>query len=110
MVTFELRTNTHKIADKITAPIARNSMAKWFTNDIDIVISSPVGGTIIADFNFSVSTVVEVTLDGALFVPINNNLPLVGRQSIYQRVLNGDKLNYRAIEDGMINRIVVGEV
>lgn len=110
MVIFTLDTNVHRIADKITTPVVRNGMAKWFTVDIDIVCSAPVGATIIADFNFSVSSVIEVTLNGTTWAPINGGTALAGRQSIYQRVLNGDKLNYRAQTNGSINRIVVGEV
>lgn len=111
MVNFELRTNIHRIADKITAPVVKIADAKWFAADIDIVMSDGLrGGTIIYDFNFSVSSIIEITLDGTNFAPINENLPLVGRQSRYLRVLNGDKVNFRAKTAGSINRIVVGDV
>jgi len=110
MVTFQLRTNTHRIADRITSLVNKTADTKWFTNDIDIVCSDPVGSTIIYDFNFSVSSIIEITLDGTNFAPINNGLALAGRQSRYLRVLNGDKVNFRAKVTGDLNRIVVGEV
>ena len=110
MVTFQLRTNTHRIADKITTQVARGDNIKWFDADIDIITSSPVGSTIIYDFDFSVTSIIQITLDGTNFAPINNNLPLAGRQSRYLRVLNGDKVNFRAVTGGLLNRLVVGEV
>lgn len=110
MVTAQIRTNAHRIFDRITTPVVKIADAKWFANDIDIVCTGEFGVTIIADFNFSVSSIIEITLDGTTFAPINGGLPLDGRQSIYQRLLNGDKLNYRAKTAGSINRIVVGEV
>ena len=110
MVTAQLRTNVHRIFDKITVPVAKNADEKWFTNDIDIVTTGEFGGTIIYDFNFSVSSIIEITLDGTTFAPINGNVALVGRQSRYLRVLNGDKVNFRALTAGSINRIVIGEV
>lgn len=110
MVIAQIRTNAHRVFDRITVPITRNGMAKWFTNDIDIVCTGDFGVTIIADFNFSASSIIEVTLDGTTWAAINGGVALAGRQSIYQRVLNGDKLNYRAQANGLINRIVVGEV
>lgn len=110
MVTFQIRTNTHRIADKITTPVAKGIFDKWFDEDIDIVTSSPVGSTLIYDFNYSVAAIVEITLDGTTFAPINENVEVVGRQSRYIRVLNGDKVNFRANTVGSLNRIVVGEV
>ena len=116
MVVFPLRTNVHRIADKITSPVAKTANEPWFGTlatplPIDIVTSKDaLGGTIIYDFNFSVPSVIEVTFNGTDYAPINEGLSLTGRQSRYLRVLNGDTINFRAVEVGSINRIVVGEV
>ncbi len=110
MVTAQIRTNVHRIFERITIAIAKTADVEWLAADIDIVISSPVGGTIIYDFNFDVATIVEITFDGSTFAPINEGLAVTGRQSRYLRVLNGDKINFRAKTTGNLNRLVVGEV
>jgi len=120
MVTFTLRTNTHKIIDKITAPVVKATNENWFGTQavpvpIEIVTSDgEIGGTIIYDFDFSIASVIEITFNGGdvtpTWAPINEGGVITGRQSRYLRVLNGDKVNFRANTAGSINRIVVGEV
>ena len=113
MVTAQIRTNLHRIFDRITLPVVKTAGEKWFAVDIDINCTGEFGATLIYDFNFSVSSIIEISFIGDIeagYAPINDNNPLVGRQSLYIRVLNGDKLNFRAKTAGSINRIVVGEV
>ena len=115
MVTFQLRGNTHKIIDKITVPKqGLLAKTKWFTEDIEIKTSDGLlGGTIIYDFNFSTLSVIEISFNGdvdANYKPIADGAQIQGRQSRYLRVLDGDKINFRAVLAGDINRIVVGEV
>lgn len=115
MVTAQLRTNVHRIFDKITSPVTKSAGEPWFGTlatplPLDIVINGELGGTLIYDFNFSVTSIIEITLDGTTFSPIAGNSAIQGRQSRYIRVLNGDKLNFRAVSAGDINRIVIGEV
>ncbi len=111
MVDHAVNTNLHKVIDKITTSTPKVANAKWFDEDITILLSSDkIGTTIIFDFIFSVSSIIEVTLNGTDYYPINENNELAGRQSRYIRVISGDQLNFKAKVDGDIKRIIVGEV
>ena len=103
--------NLHKIMVSITSLVAKNAEEEWIVGgDLIIQCPSPLGATLIYDFNFSVSSIIEITMDGSTWAPINENVALVGRQSRYLRVLNGDKVNFRAKLAGNLNRLVIGEV
>jgi len=86
----------------------------WVTEAIDIVISGPATpdrtAPIIIDFSFSVTTVVEYTLDnGVTFVALNDGVELTGGQSRFIRVTDGDRVNFRATQGGNLNRAIFGE-
>jgi len=112
MVDFPIDTNIFKIADQITTPIARAGNEEWFAEDITILTSAANRGTtIVIDFSYSVSSLIEYTLDGGTtFIAFNNGDPVVGGQSRYIRVTSGVLLNFRAAQAGNLNRAIVGEV
>lgn len=112
MADFELRNNVSKISPQsIIVVTAKGIDEEWLAEDIDIVISASLfTAPIIIDFSYSVSSVIEYTLDGGTtFVAFNDGNAVVGGQSRFIRVRNGDKLNFRAKSAGNLNRAIIGE-
>ena len=112
MADFQLRNNVSKISAQSVLDIVDLPVdTEWLTEDIDIVISNNLLiAPIIIDFSFSVPTIIEYTLDGGLtFIALNNGVEVTGGQSRFIRVRNGDKLNFRAKTNGVLNRAIIGE-
>ena len=112
MVDFPINTNIFKIGDQIVSPIAKSANEEWFAADIIVLTSNAnKGTTIVIDFSYSVSTVVQYTLDGGVtFVDFNQGQTITGGQSRYLRVTSGVAVNFRATSPGTLNRCIVGEV
>ncbi len=112
MVDFPIDTGIRKIGDSILTPVAKTSDEEWFAEDITILLSSvDVLGTIVVDFAFDVSTVVEYTLDsGANFIAFNQGAAVVGGQSRFIDVTTGNLVNFRAKTGGNLIRCIVSSV
>ena len=112
MVDFVINAGIRKIADSIVSPIAKGTDVEWFAEDITILLSNTnVLGTIVVDFAFDVSTVVEYTLDdGANFIAFNNGEEVVGGQSRFIDVTDGVIVNFRAKTGGTLIRCIVSSV
>jgi len=116
MADFGLSNNVSKISSQSInppTPVAKGIDEKWFTDDIDIVISNALRtAPIIIDFSYSVSSVIEYTLRGDAigpYIEFNDGNVVQGGQSRFIRVTNGDKLNFRAKQTGNLNRAIIGE-
>ncbi len=112
MVDFPIDTNIFKIGDQIVIPISRIASEDWFDEDITILTSNAnKGTTIVIDFSYSIPTVISYTLNGGVtYVDFNESQTITGGQSRYIRVRSGDKVNFRAVQPGVVIRCVVGEV
>lgn len=113
MVTVGVHTNIFRIFDS-AIPGSRNPDEKWFDNDIEVLTSDTLKGTtIVIDFAFDTTSVIEYTLGGdasGTYVEFNEGIAAQGGQSRYIRVESGDKLNFRAKAAGNLTRAVIGEV
>lgn len=112
MVDFPIDRGIRKIGDSILTPLSRNASEEWFTENITILLSSVnVLATIVVDFAFSISTIVEYTLDGgANFIAFNQGDAVVGGQSRFIDVTTGNLVNFRAGGTGTLIRCVVSSV
>lgn len=112
MVDFPINTGIRKIGDSILTPVAKGIDEEWFAEDITILLSSVnVLATIVVDFAYSISTIVEYTLDGgANFIEFNQGDPVVGGQSRFIDVTTGNLVNFRAKGAGNLIRCVVSSV
>ncbi len=112
MVDFPIDVGIRKIGDKITTPIAKGTDVEWFDEDITILLSNTnILGTIVVDFAFDVSSIVEYTLNsGANWIAFNNGDPVVGGQSRFIDVTNGLQVNFRAKTAGTLIRCIVSSV
>lgn len=112
MVDFPIDTGIRKIGDSITIPIAKGNNVEWFTEDITVLLSNTkVLATLVVDFAFSVSTVVEYTLDGGSnFIAFNNGDAVSGGQSRFIDVTTGVAVNFRAVTGGTLIRCIVSSV
>jgi len=112
MVDFPIDTGIRKIGDKITTLTAKLALVPWFTEDITVLLSSTnVLATLVVDFAFSVSSVVEYTLDGGLnFIAFNNGDTIAGGQSRFIDVTTGVTVNFRALTAGNLIRCIVSSV
>jgi len=116
MADFKLTNNVSKISPQSinpATPVGKIVDEKWLAEDIDIVISDSLRtAPIIIDFSYSVSSVIEYVLRGdatGAYIPFNDGNPVVGGQSRFIRVTNGDKVNFRAKQIGNLNRAIIGE-
>lgn len=116
MADFGLPNNVSKISPQSInppTPVAKGIDEKWFTDDIDIILSSNLRtAPIIIDFSYSVESIIEYTLRGdasGQYIAFNDGNTLKGGQSRFIRVTNGDKLNFRAKTAGNLNRAIIGE-
>jgi len=112
MVDFPINTGIRNIGDQITTPIAKTADEEWFAADIVPLLSNTdILGTLVVDFAFSVSSVVEYTLDGGLnFIAFNNGEAVVGGQSRFIDVTTGVLVNFRAKTGGTLIRCIVSSV
>jgi len=112
MVDFPIDTGIRKIGDQITTPLVRTADQEWFAEDITVLLSNVnVLATLVVDFAFSVSSIVEYTLDGGLnFIAFNNGEPVVGGQSRFIDVTTGVTVNFRAKTGGTLIRCIVSSV
>ncbi len=96
---------------KITSPTARDANAEWFLAEDDVVtLLSNVNrlARVTVTFSYSISTVVEYTLDsGTTWVAFNNGDAVVGGQERFISVTTGNMLNFRATLAGTLNRCIV---
>ena len=112
MVDFPINTGIRKIADKITTPVAKGVDEEWFAENIVPLLSSVnVLATLVFDFAYDVSSVVEYTLDGGTnWVSLNNGDAVVGGQSRFVDVTTGVQVNLRAKTGGNLVRCIVSSV
>lgn len=114
MVLFPIKTGIRKIADKnLTPQMGLIANTPWLAEDITIKLSSPdVLGTIVVDFGTTVNAVVaEYTLDGGSnFVAFNNGDTVLGGQSRFIDVTDGNVVNFRSQQLMNLIRIVVSSV
>lgn len=88
---------------------ATASPEEWFAEDITIDLSNAaIIAPIVVDFSYDVSSVIEYTLDGGtVWQAFNGGVAVVGGQSRFIRVTDGNQVNFRAIVAGNINRVIV---
>lgn len=113
MPDFPVDTNLFILAsNSITSPEAKGIDEEWFAEDITVLTSNALRGTtIVIDFSYTVSSIIEYTLDGGVtFVAFNEGLAISGGQSRYIRVTSGVQVNFRAKGAGTLNRAIVGRV
>jgi len=118
LVDFPINTGIRKIGDsRITGITGLDPSELWFGTIItpeNIIIklsNSNTIATIVVDFAFSVSTIVEYTLNGGTdFVAFNNGDPVVGGQSRFIDVTDEAIVNFRALTGGDLIRVVVSSV
>ena len=112
MVDLPIDTGVRKIGDSILTSIAKSGDEEWFDEDITILLSNiNVLGTIVVDFAFSVSSVMEYTLDsGVNFIAFNNGEVVAGVQSRFIDVTKNSLVNFRATLPGNLIRCIVSSV
>lgn len=114
MVNFPISTGIRKIADSIISLIAKTGDEVWFTEDITVLLSNVnILATIVVDFAFDVSTIVEYNLDNrnaATWIAFNNGDPVVGGQSRFIDVTTNVVVNFRAKTGGNLIRCIVSSV
>ena len=112
MVDFPINTGIRKIGDKITVPVAKGIDVEWFAEEITVLLSNVnILGTIVVDFAFDVSSIIEYTLDsGTNWIEFNNGEEVVGGQSRFIDVTSGVLVNFRAKTGGNLIRCIVSSV
>lgn len=112
MVNFPIDTGIRKVADSILTPLARNSFEEWFSEDITVLLSkTDVLATLVVDFAYSISSLVQFTLDsGTNWISFNNGEAVVGGQSRFIDVTTGVQVNFRAQQSGTLVRCIVSSV
>ena len=112
MVDYPIDTGIRKIGDKILTSIVKLVDEEWFAEDVTILLSNPdVLATIVVDFAFDESTVVEYTLDsGSNWIAFNNGDAVVGGQSRFIDITTGVQVNFRAKTGGNLIRCIVSSV
>ncbi len=112
MVDFPINTGIRKIADQITSLVAKGVDVEWFAEDITVLLSNVnILGTLVVDFAFDVSSIVEYTLDGGTnWIAFNNGDAVVGGQSRFIDVTTGVQVNFRAKTGGNLVRCIVSSV
>jgi len=109
MVTYRINEGVRKIADSILVVTAKGIDVEWFAEDITINLSSAtVIAPIVVDFSYDILSIIEYTLDsGNTWNSFNGGVPVIGGQSRFIRVTDGNLVNFRAKAAGNINRVVV---
>lgn len=108
MVDFPIDTGIVKIGASIFDE-TKTASQEWFGSDIIIKIpGSNLLTTIVADFAYDTTSVVEYTLNsGGDWIAFNQGNAVAGGQSRFIRVRNGDELNFRALTAGTVVRCIV---
>lgn len=111
MVTYRTNRNIFELIDT-AATGSKSADENWFATDITINLSnSTKGTTIVIDFSYDTSGLIEYTLDGGdNYTTFNSGQAIEGGQSRYIRVTNGVELNIRSKVSGSLLRAIVGEV
>jgi len=109
MVTFGINEGIRPVGDSILVVTSKGIDAEWFASDIIIDLSSSsVLATIVVDFSYDISSIIEYTLNsGTTWNQFNNGTAVKGGQSRFIRVTDGNQVNFRAKIAGNINRVVV---
>lgn len=110
MATFGINTGVRGIStDSLLVVTAKNANEEWFAEDVTINLSNAaIIAPIVIDFSYTVSSVIEYTLNsGANWIAFNNGSAIDGGQSLYIRVTNGNLVNFRAAQAGSVIRAVV---
>lgn len=112
MVDFPIDTGIRKIGDSILTPIAKGIDVEWFAEDITVLLSNINRlATIVVDFAFSVSSIIEYTLDsGSNWIAFNNGEAVTGGQSRFIDVTKDVQVNFRAKTGGTLIRCIVSSV
>jgi len=112
MVDFPISVGIRKIGASMTIPNAKGIDVQWFAEDITVKLSNVnILATIVVDFAFDVSTVVEYTLDGGTnWIAFNNGDAVSGGQSRFIDVTKDVAVNFRAKTGGNLIRCVVSSV
>jgi len=112
MVDFPINTGIRKIGDKITIPVAKGIDVEWFAEDIVPLLSNiNILATLVVDFAFDASSIIEYTLDGGSnWVAFNNGDPIIGGQSRFIDVTSGVLVNFRSKSGGNLIRVIVSSV
>ena len=110
MADYPVNSGVQITADpKILTPTAKAGDEEWLAEDITILLSNANRiAAIVVDFSYSVTSIVEYTLDsGVTWVSWNQGNPLTGGQSRFIRLTTGVQLNFRATQAGNVNRCIV---
>ena len=112
MVDFPINVGIRKIGDFITVPVAKGIDVEWFAEDITVKLSNVnILATIVVDFAFDVTSVIEYTLDsGTNWVAFNNGDAVAGGQSRFIDVTKDVQVNFRAKTGGNLIRCIVSSV
>lgn len=107
MVDFPIDTDIVPIGDSVFN-LQRDAGLEWFAEDITILLSSDKNiTTIVIDFSFDESSIIQYTLDGVIFQSFNQGTAVEGGQSRFIRVTTDTKLNFKALSEGTLNRCIV---
>lgn len=112
MVDFPIDTGIRKIGDKIIGSTARDPNDEWFAEDITVLLSNTDRlATLVVDFAFDETTIVEYTLNsGTNWIAFNNGDTITGGQSRFIDVTTGVQVNFRATLAGNLIRCIVSSV
>ena len=111
MVDFPINTGIRNIGDSILIPVGKAVDVLWFGEPIVPLLSNTdILATLVVDFAFDVSAVIEYTLDGVNFIAFNNGDPVVGGQSRFIDVTTGVSVNFRSKTSGTLIRCIVSSV
>lgn len=112
MVDFPINTGLRPIGDQVFLFDASIPEVKWFVEDITIKLSSFNRiASVVVDFAFSVSSIVEYTLDsGVNWIAFNNGDAVTGGQSRFIEVTKDVEVNFRATLGGTLIRCIVSSV
>lgn len=110
MADFPVNQGVRDIASpSILVAAAKSANEEWLAEDITVLLSSATRiAPIVVDFSYSVSSVIEYTLNsGTTWNAFNNGSAINGGQSLFIRVTTGVLVNFRATQAGNVNRVVV---
>lgn len=111
MVDFEIVSGFRPIG-ATAVPASKAIDVVWFTEDIAIKLpDTKFLATIVVDFYYTASGVVEYTLDGqTTWIPMNNGQTITGGQSRFIDVVKDAQVNFRSKAAGNLHRCIVSSV